>query len=119
MMTGEIIQFVRHPHEDDVYGGQPAPRGTAHGMQHSSVVELQAARIARLLAEPEKLTRASESIRAARLDEIRAELLTARSAVNPWTAGAQCAVGEIEGKPQPDIDDERLEWIYRALNRDS
>jgi hypothetical protein len=29
------------------------------------------------------------------------------------------AIDEVEGDPQPEVDDERLERMYRDLNRDA
>ncbi|CAN5650100.1 hypothetical protein BH10PSE6_BH10PSE6_35520 [soil metagenome] len=118
-MTGELIRFDRHSRRGDLYRQQPVPHGTAHGVRHSSVVELQVARIARLLTELDELTRVSENVPAAPLDQVRADLVKARRVITPWTAGEQRPAGDDEGDPQPDVDDERLEWMYRELNRDA
>lgn len=117
-MTGELIRFERHFRGGDVHRRQLVPPRTAHGVRHSSVVELQVARIARLLTEFEELTRVAESVPAAPLDAVRADLAEARRVMTPWTAAEQRPAGD-EGDPQPDVDDERLEWMYRELNRDA
>jgi len=72
------------------------------------------ARISRLVTELEELTRTSDDVPAATLNQARAGLENARRAIRPWMA-----IDEIEGDPQPDVDDERLERMYRDLNRDA
>jgi hypothetical protein len=79
-----------------------------------SVVELQVARIARLLSELEELTQTSKDVPAATLTHARASLDKARRIIRPWTGH-----DELEGDPQPEVDDERLERMYRDLNRDA
>jgi hypothetical protein len=120
-MTGEVIWFEwrRDFRRGDLYRHQPVPRGSAQGIRHTSVVELQVARIARLLTELEELTFVSENVPAASLDQARADLEEARRVMSPWTACEQRPDDDIEGDPQPDVDDERLEWMYRELNRDA
>jgi hypothetical protein len=77
-------------------------------------VELQVARIARLLSELEELTQTSKDVPAATLTHARASLDRARRIIRPWTGR-----DELEGDPQPEVDDERLERMYRDLNRDA
>lgn len=118
-MTGELIRFDRHFSGGDHHRQQPVSHGTAHGVRHSSVVDLQVARIARLLTELEELTPVSESAPAALLEEVRADLAKARRVITPWTAAEPRQASGDEGDPQPLVDDERLEWMYRELNRDA
>lgn len=80
----------------------------------SSPVELQVARISHLLSELETLTRESDGVPAATLTQARLGLERARRVIRPWTAA-----DEAEGDPQPEVDDERLERMYRDLNRDA
>lgn len=119
-MTGELIQFVRHRDfkRGQLYRQQPVPRGPAPGARSTSVVELQVARIARLLTELEELTRISENVPSTTLDQARAGVERARRVIRPWTV-AERIDDEIEGDPQPELDDERLERMYRELNRDA
>ena len=84
------------------------------GAKRSSPVELQVARISRLLSELEELTRSSDDVPAGTLNQARAGLERARRVIRPWMA-----FDEVEGDPQPEVDDERLERMYRDLNRDA
>jgi hypothetical protein len=86
----------------------------AEGAKPISPVELQVARISRLLSELEQLTRESDDVPATTLDQARLGLERARRVIRPWMA-----IDEVEGDPQPDVDDERLERMYRDLNRDA
>ena len=117
-MTGELIRFERHRdfRRSHLYRQQSVPRGPGHTARNTSVVELQVARIARLLSELEDLTRHSEDVPSATLDQARAGLEKARRVIRPWTA--RRADDETEGDPQPEVDDERLERMYRELSRD-
>jgi hypothetical protein len=114
-MTAELIQFERHRdfRRGQLYRQQPVPRVPAEGAARPSAVELQVARISRLLSELEELTSNSEDVPAATLKQARAGLERARRVIRPWAA-----FDDIEGDPQPEVDDERLERMYRDLNRD-
>ena len=114
-MTAELIQFarLRDDRRGHLYRQQPVPRvPTARTIPPS--VELQVARIARLLSELEELTETSKDVPAATLTHARASLDKARRIIRPWTA-----LDELDSDPQPDVDDERLERMYRDLNRDA
>jgi hypothetical protein len=119
-MSGELIRLERHPDfkRANLYRKQPVPRRPASGARNPSVVELQVARIARLLSELEDLTRTSEDVPAATLGQARSSIEKARRIIGPW-AGSGSQVEEVDGDPQPDVDDERLERMYRELNRDA
>ena len=115
-MTAELIQFAR-PRDNrrgELYRQQPVPRGPSANNAPPSVVEFQVARIARLLSELEELTETSKDVPVATLNHARASLDRARRLIRPWTA-----LDELDGDPQPDVDDERLERMYRDLNRDA
>ena len=113
-MTAELIQFarLRDDRRGHLYRQQPVPR--APSAKTTSVVELQVARIARLLSELEELTETSKDVPVATLTHARASLDKARRIIRPWTSP-----DELDGDPQPDVDDERLERMYRDLNRDA
>jgi len=115
-MTAELIQFERHRdfRRSDLYRQQPVPRAPLKGAKLCSPVELQVARISRLLMELEELIRTSDEVPTATLSEARAGLENARRVIRPWMA-----IDEIEGDPQPEVDDERLERMYRDLNLDA
>jgi hypothetical protein len=115
-MTAELIQFarLRDGRRGDLYRQQPVPRAPSADTTPTSVVEFQVARITRLLSELEELTETSIDVPAATLDHARASLDRARRIIRPWTA-----LDELDGDPQPDVDDERLERMYRDLNRDA
>jgi hypothetical protein len=115
-MTAELIQFERHRdfRRGDLYRQQPVPRAPSQGAKLCSPIELQVARISRLVTELEELTRTSDDVPATTLSQARAGLENARRVIRPWMA-----FDEIEGDPQPEVDDERLERMYRDLNRDA
>jgi hypothetical protein len=115
-MTGELIQLERHRdfRRGHLYRQQPAPRAPSHGAAKPSAVELQVARISRLLRELEELTRTSDDVPVATMTQARAGLEKARQVIRPWAA-----FDELEGDPQPEVDAERLERMYRDLNRDA
>lgn len=120
-MSGELIRLERHPDfkRGHLYRQQPVPRGPAAGARNPSVVELQVARIARLLSELEDLTRTSDDVPAATLGQARASIEKARRIIGPWAGSGSQLEEEVDGDPQPHLDDERLERMYRELNRDA
>ena len=123
-MTGEVIQFVRHRDfkKGLLYRQQLVPRGpaSAPGVRSTSIVELRVARIARLLTELDELTRLPKNVPQTTLDQARAGLEKARRIVGPWTAANRRQLEhDFEADPQPELDDERLERMYRELNQDA
>jgi hypothetical protein len=115
-MTGELIQFERHrglkrgrPRRQ-----QPVPCEAAQGVRSTGIVELRVARITRLLIELEELTRLPKNVPPTTLDQARAGLEKARRIVRPWTTAY-----DLEGAPQPELDDERIERMYRELSQDA
>jgi len=121
-MTGEVIQFARPSgfKRGHLYRQQAVPRGPAPDASSSTtVVELRVARIARLVTELEELTRLSRSIPPTTLTQARAGLEKARRIVRPWTAADRSQLeDDLEGDPQPELDDECLERMYREINQD-
>jgi hypothetical protein len=75
---------------------------------------LRIARVNRLLAELEELTRMLQSVPSPTLDQARASVEDARRVVRPWILGK----ADLGGTPQPELDDERIERMYRQLNPD-
>ena len=121
-MTGEVIQFMRHRDfkRGQLYRQQPVPRGPATGELSMSIVELRVARIARLLTELDELTRVPRNVPPTTLDQARAGLEKARRIVRPRIAAdRRQQEDDPEGDPQPELDDERLERMYRELNQDA
>jgi hypothetical protein len=116
-MTGEVIQFASHRDvkKGHQYRQQPIPRGPAPGARTAGIVEFRVARITRLLTELEELTRLSMNVPPITLDQARAGLEQARRFVGPWAA----ARSDLGGSPQPELDDERIERMYRDLNQDA
>ncbi len=114
-MTGELVQFERRRDgkRAQLCDRQPALRGRAPAVCDARVVELRVARITRLLTELEELTRLPRHVPAATLDQARAGLEKARRIVHPWTGAAT----DLSGAPQPELDDERIERMYRELNQ--
>jgi len=114
-MTAELIQFERHRdfRRGQLYRQQPVPRDPSSGATPGSPVELQVARIARLLSELEELTAKSEDVPPITMNQARLGLERARRVIRPWMA-----IDEVESDPQPEVDDERLERMYRDLSHD-
>ena len=78
------------------------------------------ARIARLLTELEELTATSDDVPAPTLGQARASIEKARRIIGPWVGSNACKVDDDpEGDPQPELDDECLERMYRELNREA
>lgn len=122
-MAGEVIQFARPCgfKKGHLYRQQAVPRGPApDAIGGTSIVEFRVARIARLVTELEELTRISRNIPSTTLTEARAGLEKARRVVQPWTAANRLhqLQDDLEGDPQPELDDERLERMYREINQD-
>jgi hypothetical protein len=117
-MTGEVIQLVAFK-RSQLYRQQAVPRGPAPDARSTGIVEMRVARIARLLTELEELTRLPRNVPSTTLDQARSGLEKARRIVRPWTAaGRQPLEDDPEGDPQPELDDERIERMYRELNQD-
>jgi hypothetical protein len=80
-MTAELIQFERHRdfRRGELYRQQPVPREPSRGAKLCSPIELQVARISRLVTELEELTRTSDDVSVAMLSQARAGLENARA----------------------------------------
>ena len=112
-MTGELIQFekYRDPKKVQLCHQRPVLPGSAD-VRHTSVIDLRVARITRLLSELEELTRLPKYVPPTVLDQARDGLERARRDVESSTA-----VADLGGAPQPELDDERIERMYRELNQ--
>jgi len=116
-MTGQLIQFERRRdlRRGQLFRQQSVPRGPAPAAgSGTGIVELRIARINRLLSELEELTRLLQGVPPATLDQARGRVEKARRIVRPRTV----AEADLEGTPQPELDDERIERMYRELNTD-
>jgi hypothetical protein len=115
-MIGELIQFEKHRgfKKGQLYRQHPAPGGRAPDIGRMSTDALRAARITRLLMELEELSRRSGNFPPTTLDQARTDLQKTRRIVRSWTA----TENDLEGAPQPELDDERIERMYRELNKD-
>jgi hypothetical protein len=111
-MSGKIVEFRIH-HDlkrARLYREQAVPRGPA--------IQARLDRISNLLEELEDLTRGAKDLPAPLLVQARASIEKTSRIVKP---GAQFAVSagpeeNDEGDPQPDVDREILERMYRDLN---
>jgi hypothetical protein len=107
-MTGEIIEFRRAR----LYRKQAVPRGPAGQAR----LEQQIARISDLLEELEDLTRGAKGLPSPLLVQARASIEQAsrmKSRVRFVVSAEPDENGE--GDPQPDVDREILERMYRDL----
>jgi hypothetical protein len=135
-MTGEIIYFQSHRgfKRGQLYRDQTVPRRAPAGgrskdpsrssdpadfvpeARNTQNLELQVARIGHLLDELEELACTSNALPAATLTQPRADVESERRALPKLSA--QIA-DDGEGDPQPEIDGEKLDHIYRDLYSDA
>lgn len=113
-MTGELIQLEKHRDLKRVRlcRPRPAPSGAAAEVSHAGIADLRITRITRLLSELEELTRLPTHVPPTILDQARNGLERARRIV-----GAPTVAADLGGAPQPVLDDERIERMYRELNQ--
>jgi hypothetical protein len=97
----------------------PADSGPAG--RNTRILKLQVARIARLLDELEEFARTSDCFPPTIAGQTRAGVERARGILQPFSGSERYAGTEddIEGDPQPDVDGEMLERMYRNLNPDA
>jgi hypothetical protein len=132
-VTGRIIPFQSYRNCE-----QASPRRVGIHINHPSgsirsqtdfgpagrntrVLKLQIARIAKLLDELEQFARTTENLPPTIAGQTYAGIERARIIVQPFSGcerEAECE-DDIEGDPQPDIDGEMLERMYRELNPDA
>ena len=139
-MTGEIIYFQSHLalKRGQLYRQQAVPRRAAarrsmdparslHAAdyvaddRHAQTLELQVARVAHLLEELEALAGSSENCPPATLAQARTSIEKARLILRPLAGAERKAqiADDSEGDPQPEIDDEKLERMYRVISPDA
>jgi hypothetical protein len=141
-MTGQVIHFQSHRDlkRGQLYREQAVPRRAAPVRQvndpsrsvrsqadfepatrNARSLELQVARIAHLLKELEDLAQTSDNFPPALLGQTHAGIERARWILQPWARSESSAdlENDIEGDPQPDVDGEKLERMYRDLNPDA
>jgi hypothetical protein len=126
-VTGRIIPFQRYRNCE-----QPSPRRVGIHINHPSgsirsqtdfgpagrntrVLKLQIARIAKLLDELEQFARTTEHLPPTVAGQTHAGIERARIILQPFS-GCDREAGcedDIESDPQPDIDGEMLERMYR------
>jgi hypothetical protein len=77
----------------------------------------QIARIAALLGELEELSYAATDVPLSLLKQTRASIANARSVLKTCVQVARSAATEVgrDGDPQPDVDSDLLERMYRTL----
>jgi hypothetical protein len=129
-VTGRIIPFQSYRNCE-----QPSPRRVGIHINHPSgsirsqtdfgpagrntrVLKLQIARIAKLLDELEQFARTTEHLPPTIAGQTHAGIERARIILQPFS-GCDREAGcedDIESDPQPDIDGEMLERMYRELN---
>ena len=124
-MTGQIIQFDKYGDlpRGRLYRQQAVPRGLPPKNAGATAgkarrLERQVARISDLLNELEELevlARTANDVPAAALKEARVGIERARAILRPLQASA-CKADDIEGDPQPKLNHEELERMYRALH---
>ena len=91
--------------EDFTESPRNGPRGSAQ----------QVARIAALLGELEALSAAAAEVPGPLLTETRAGIEKALGVLKNCEQGAWRTGEDEEGDPQPDIDDDLLERMYRSI----
>jgi|SRR5436189_5946674 hypothetical protein len=106
-MSGEIIEFRRHR----LYREQKI----AHGFHGQVRLEQQVARITNLLEELEDLTNGTTDPSSSLLVQARATLEKTRRILKPCAQLVATAAAEGDGEPQPDVDPNILERMYRDL----
>jgi hypothetical protein len=134
-MTGQIIQFDKYGElpRAQLYREQSPPRGLSsvrrlHGPAQSDRggqnagaeagkarnLERQVARISGLLDELEELARTAADVPPAAQRQARVGVERARAILQLLQA-SECEA-DIEGDPQPRLNDEELERMYRHLH---
>ncbi len=139
-MTGEIIYFRSHRNfkRGQLYREQTVPRHAAAArrskdlrspdptdfvpeVRNTQTLERQVARIAHLLDELEELSGTSGAFPPATRTWARAGVESARRVLRTlsWSEPTANLADDGEGDPQPEIDREKLDRMYRDLNSDA
>ena len=139
-MTGEIIYFQSHRNfkRGQLYREQTVPRHAAAArrskdlrspdptdfvpeVRNTQTLERQVARIAHLLDELEELSGTSGAFPPATRTWARAGVESARRVLRTlsWSEPTANLADDGEDDPQPEIDREKLDRMYRDLNSDA
>jgi hypothetical protein len=125
-MTGQIIPFQTFRYREEAPAHQgPARDNLARPIGSQSDpgprVQRQVARITQLLDELEELAQTSNSCPPAIVGLAQAGIERARRILRPCSESERTAgrKNDIEDDPQPDVDGEMMERMYRKLNPDA
>ena len=131
-MTGRIFPFPIHSnceqasprrmvlHFNDPSGSIRSQTDFGPAGRNTRILKLQIARIAKLLDELEQFARTTD-LPPTIAGQTHAGIERGRIILQPFS-GCEREAGredDIEGDPQPHIDDEMLERMYRELNPDA
>ena len=110
-MSGKIIEFCRHGGvgRGKLAAGKPLP----HGGSRQSRLEQQVARISALLEELEGIDLGSPDLPLSVIAQAQADIRNARDILR---SAPRPHYVQGEGDPQPCIDREVLERMYRSLD---
>ena len=111
-MSGTIIEFWRHR---GLGRGRLGAGARPYGGSRQSRLEQQMAQISTLLDELEGMDPGSENVPLSLIAQAQAGIRKARDILRP--ASGQPHAVQDEADPQPHIDREVLERMYRALDR--
>jgi hypothetical protein len=131
-MTGQIIPFQSYRERGQAAAPPAAPcrhlndpsrpirsqTDLGPPVRNTRILKLQVARIAQLLDELEELAWTSDNFPPAIVGQAHAGIERARRILQRCSGSERNAGREndIEGDPQPDVDGEMLERMYRELN---
>jgi hypothetical protein len=131
-MSGTVIQFgdIRRsrlstgqylPMANVDVAVQPTTGAFPSSLSRRRVLRLQVTRITLLLEELEELCLTRECNELGVVDQARAGIQKARAILRQWPEPEQDVRGSRDGgvDPQPDVDGDMLERMYRALNPDA
>lgn len=133
-MSGQIIPFqrvrfrVRAPtphacrHLNDPARPVRSQSDFAPAIRNRRILKLQVARIAQLLDELEELARTSKNLPLAIASQAHADIERARKIISQPCSESRRNAGaenDTEDDPQPDVDGDMLERMYRELNPDA
>jgi len=132
-VTGRIIPFQSYrnceqasprrvgPHFNHPSGSIRSQPDFGPAGRNTRILKLQIARIAKLLDELEQFARTTENLTPIIAGQTHTGIERARIILQPFS-GCEREAGcedDIECDPQPDIDGEMLERMYRELNPDA
>ena len=129
-MTGQVIPFQSYRNREQAapchapphhrLNDRSRPLRNPSAGRTTRILKLQIARVAQLLDELEEVARTSDNFPPAIVRQTHTGVERARRILQPFS-GSKRDVGrdnEVEGDPQPHVDEEMLERMYRSLNPD-